>query len=96
MSRNNLTITEKQKDDEKIEFSPAFERFLQKLDENNMKISFSKNCCSGLVEKCECWRCRNDRGEEVNEQTEALAKIISDGARKRLEESTKRIIEKHK
>lgn len=43
----------------------------------NVPFTFSRNCRSGYVgkwlERCECSRCRRERGEEVNEASEALA-----------------------
>lgn len=42
------------------------------------EITFSINCSSGLCdsskgEKCNCWRCRQERGEPYDATTEALA-----------------------
>jgi len=39
----------------------------------DVPFTFSKNCRSGLLEKCGCWRCRQSRGEEVSEKTEKQA-----------------------
>ena len=45
------------------------------------KVTFSRNCCSGLVgEKCQCWRCREHRQEPVTPDTEAEAERISKAA----------------
>lgn len=53
------------------------------IEESGAKMTFSINCCSGLVPayaaRCECWRCRRDRGEEPDEE---LAKKVSDAARR--------------
>jgi hypothetical protein len=48
------------------------------LPEGNYIISFSKNCCTGLVgDKCQCWRCRKVKGLEPDED---LAREIKDNA----------------
>jgi len=41
----------------------------------DVPFTFSANCRSGLLERCECWRCRKSRNEEVTEETEKNAKI---------------------
>jgi hypothetical protein len=56
------------------------------------RMTFSKNCCSGIVHVlgegivCECWRCREKRGEEHNEVTESFAFTISHQAQKKFRE----------
>lgn len=45
----------------------------------DVPFTFSKNCVSGIVNhlppgsRCECWRCRKERGEPVDEASEQLA-----------------------
>lgn len=39
----------------------------------NVPFTFSKNCRSGMLDNCGCWRCRKERGEEVTEETEKQA-----------------------
>lgn len=41
----------------------------------NVPFTFSKNCRSGLLERCECSRCRIKRNETVNEETNKLAEV---------------------
>jgi hypothetical protein len=59
-------------------------------------ITFSINCCSGIVSllgaaaRCECWRCRENRGEPVTDETEALAAEISRQAQVKLRECVKK------
>ena len=45
------------------------------LNVNGLPFSFSVWCRSGFVgrEKCGCWRCRQERGEEVTAETELQA-----------------------
>lgn len=45
------------------------------LELSGVKITFSKNCRSGLLPKdtCQCWRCRQERGEPVTEESEQIA-----------------------
>lgn len=38
-----------------------------------MSVSFSKNCISGLVPDCACWRCLKKQGIEATEETERAA-----------------------
>jgi len=52
---------------------------------DNAVITFSKNCVSGLVDHCECWRCRESRGEIVTEETEAQAAQVASRERKKLD-----------
>jgi hypothetical protein len=53
------------------------------LEESGAKVTFSKNCCSGIVSLlgpaaiCQCWRCRESRGQTWNDSTEASAAEIS-------------------
>ena len=53
-------------------------------------FTFSQWCISGLVpryaEKCECWRCREKRGETPNER---LAMAVSMEARAKMTEDLK-------
>jgi hypothetical protein len=48
------------------------------LRESGAVVTFSRHCCSGIVhligKRCECWRCREARGEECDE---ALAAAVS-------------------
>lgn len=56
----------------------AWETLCRLLEEGGAKMTFSVNCCSGLIgERCQCWRCRKDRGEPVTEETEAEAERLS-------------------
>lgn len=57
-----------------------------------VKITFSKNCRSGLVDRCECWRCRKGRGEEVTEETESVAEANAAVVDKLFKESMDRWI----
>lgn len=65
------------------------------LEKAGVKVTFSINCCSGIVHilgpgiPCECWRCRQKRGEPHNEETEAYAKTISQLAQKKFREQQK-------
>lgn len=44
------------------------------LEESGAKVTFSVNCRSGIIgSRCQCWRCRKERGQEVTPETEALA-----------------------
>ena len=36
-------------------------------------VTFSQYCRSGLLERCECWRCRESRGEPVTSESNTLA-----------------------
>ncbi len=40
------------------------------------KFTFSRNCSSGLIgnDKCECWRCKQERGETPTRASEAFAR----------------------
>lgn len=41
----------------------------------DVPFTFSIHCRSGyLGDKCNCWRCRQKRNEEVTDETNALAK----------------------
>lgn len=40
----------------------------------NVPFTFSINCRSGLLSRCECSRCRSKRGEPVTEETELMAR----------------------
>lgn len=45
-----------------------------------VKITFSRNCSSGILptgERCECWRCRRERGEPLDVEIEQLAETQS-------------------
>jgi hypothetical protein len=66
------------------------------MDLMNAPFTFSINCCKGIVAKdaCECCRCRRERGQEVNDDTEALAKKISDEAKAKFDASTQKFLEK--
>ena len=54
------------------------------LKEGNAQVTFSLWCRSGLVpkylERCECHRCRRDRGEPVTDETNALAQAQAKAA----------------
>ena len=53
-----------------------------------MRITFSRNCCSGIVfalgidARCKCWRCLEKRGEPHDETTEAEASVVSKKAQR--------------
>lgn len=63
------------------------------LEKSGAKVTFSINCCSGIVSlvglQCECWRCREFRGEKWTEETEQIAERISARAQKALREKIK-------
>lgn len=53
-----------------------------------VKITFSRNCSSGILppgERCECWRCRRERGEPLDIEIEQIAEAQSDERRRRRE-----------
>lgn len=54
--------------------------------EQGGKVTFSRNCRTGLLQEgevCNCWRCRKERGEEVTDETEARAERESNESRAR-------------
>lgn len=66
---------------------------------DNAYISFSKNCCTGLLEKderCECWRCRKERNEPVTENSEKLAEQISKKAKERNDSKIRELFRRSK
>jgi hypothetical protein len=66
------------------------------LRDANVRVSFSKNCCSGIVamladgSECECWRCRKERGQPHDEHTEAIAASLSKRSQEAMRESVRR------
>lgn len=58
------------------------------LASNQVKITFSRNCHSGIASmvaqghQCGCWRCRESRGEPWDDVTEAQAAADSAVAQK--------------
>jgi hypothetical protein len=62
------------------------------LEKTKVKFTFSKNCCSGIVHilgedmRCQCRRCRQERGEPVTEETEQQAAALSAEARAKYQE----------
>ena len=69
-------MTEDTEAEDKEELPDPIKRLAEAIEKKGSKISFSKNCISGFVgrDKCQCWRCRGDRDEEVTKESEALAK----------------------
>ncbi len=69
-----------------------WEWFCKELERTGAKVTFSRNCCSGIVfalkdgTRCQCWRCREERGEPHDEISEALAKDISLRAQRAMRE----------
>lgn len=60
-------------------------------DRSEPRITFSRNCRSGLLregEVCNCRRCRQERNEPVTAESEAQAARESGKARERLEQQT--------
>ena len=51
----------------------AFQQLLKLCDVSNVRVTFSKNCISGIVSDCGCRRCRRSRGEEPTNETEQAA-----------------------
>lgn len=54
---------------------------------DGIKVTFSKNCCSGIVsiigKQCECWRCRAERKLPADEKlAEAVCKEAQSGMRR--------------
>ena len=55
---------------------------------NEARAAFSRNCCSGIIhvlgeeKRCGCWRCREERGEPWDDETEAAAQAVAEAARK--------------
>ena len=41
-------------------------------------FTFSRWCRSGVLERCECWRCRQGRGELVTDATNKLSEQQAD------------------
>lgn len=39
----------------------------------DVPFTFSLHCRSGVLPRCECWRCRGERGEPVTDETNRLA-----------------------
>jgi len=72
------------------------------LKECGATMTFSINCSSGIIhllgkdKKCNCWRCRKGRGEEVTEETEAQAAQESAAAQKAQRQKMKDWFEKQK
>ncbi len=74
----------------------AFRTLCKLLEESGAKVTFSINCCSGIVSilkdgsTCQCWRCRESRGEPHDESTEEAAAALSIRAQKAMRESVPR------
>lgn len=51
----------------------------------DVPFTFSQHCCAGLVpryaERCECWRCRKERGEQPDQVL--AARVSAEAQRKR-------------
>lgn len=50
-----------------------WQEFCKMMEESGAVVTFSRNCISGLVSDCGCWRCRKSAGLEVTEETEKSA-----------------------
>jgi hypothetical protein len=61
----------------------------------DVPFTFSKNCRSGLLAKCECWRCKQSRGEEVTADSESLAEIQAKQADEEFAAKNKRFFEEN-
>lgn len=57
--------------------SDAIKQLAELLRDANVKVTFSRWCISGIVERCECSRCRRKRGDAVTAETERAAEIRS-------------------
>ena len=73
----------------------AWQEFCKLLKDANVEVTFSINCCSGLLKRCECWRCRKERGEEVTAETETLAAQQSEVARRENSERQRQWVQEH-
>ena len=68
------------------------EEFDRIIEGTGIKITFSINCHSGIASmlgpdhKCGCWRCREERGEPHDEETEAQAAADSKRAQAAMRE----------
>jgi len=66
---------------------------MQILKECKVKVTFSPNCCSGIVAFlgptacCQCYRCRKGRGQKVSDATERAAERITARAKKAFNKS---------
>lgn len=60
--------------------SDSLKQLFDILKEANVRVTFSRHCCSGLIgaDKCECWRCRKARGLPPDE---ALAERVTKAAK---------------
>lgn len=56
------------------------------------QMSFSRNCVSGISDKCQCWRCRESKGLLVTEETEAAAEVIAKAETEAFEERTRKFL----
>lgn len=67
-----------------------------------VKFTFSINCCSGIVSllgpdaRCECWRCRKERGQDATDETERNAAEISKSAQIAMREQVRNSIPKRR
>jgi len=72
------------------------------LEEAGAKMTFSINCHSGIAHllgadhQCGCWRCRNERGDEVTEESEARAALDSKRAQELSREKMREFFEGRK
>lgn len=64
------------------------------LASSNLRVTFSQWCSSGTLgrDRCQCWRCRERRGEEWSEETEMVAERESKEEKRKLEESTRALL----
>jgi hypothetical protein len=68
------------------------DRFEATLNAFKTDIAESPACCASIVsllgekERCECFRCRTERGESVTEESQGRAEVIQEMAAKRFSE----------
>ena len=78
--------------------SDAWKTLCALLKESGAVVTFSANCCSGIVgvlgkhRRCQCWRCRKERGQTVTEKSEIRAAALSKKAQKAFSKRTCRIM----
>lgn len=66
------------------------------LKESGCKVTFSMHCRSGLLGRCECWRCREKRGELVTAESNAMAKKQASEADAKQRERVREILSKQR
>lgn len=76
----------------------GFKDLIEMLQKSGAKVTFSKNCASGLLggNRCNCWRCRKTRGEPVTEETEALAANESAEAQQKQREEIREFLKRQR